>query len=59
LLLYTWLFGLPYSLQERVEKTSEILSAKGASMMIRKDLFEKLGGFDEKFFATFEDLDLG
>jgi N-acetylglucosaminyl-diphospho-decaprenol L-rhamnosyltransferase len=46
-------------LQERVEKTSEILSAKGASMMIRKDLFEKLGGFDEKFFATFEDLDLG
>jgi GT2 family glycosyltransferase len=51
--------GIAYSSQQRVEKTSEILSAKGASMMIRKDLFEKMGGFDEKFFVTFEDIDLG
>jgi GT2 family glycosyltransferase len=30
----------------------------GASMFIRKELFEKLKGFDENFFMYFEDVDL-
>jgi len=30
----------------------------GAAMFIRKDAFQKLGGFDEKFFMYFEDIDL-
>ncbi|MFC1609257.1 glycosyltransferase family 2 protein [Patescibacteria group bacterium] len=30
----------------------------GASMFIKKDLFETLGGFDERFFMYFEDMDL-
>jgi len=30
----------------------------GTVMFIKKDLFEKLGGFDEKFFMYFEDMDL-
>lgn len=30
----------------------------GAALFIRKDLFEKLGGFGEKFFMYFEDEDL-
>lgn len=30
----------------------------GTAMIIKKDLFQKVGGFDEKFFMYFEDMDL-
>jgi len=36
-----------------------ILSARGACMIIRKDVFLELGGFDESYFASFEDVELG
>ena len=51
--------GVAFSSKEKVDKIKEILSAKGAAMMVRKDIFEKLGGFDEKFHVSFEDVDLG
>jgi GT2 family glycosyltransferase len=30
----------------------------GGAMLVRRDIFEKIGGFDENFFMYFEDVDL-
>jgi GT2 family glycosyltransferase len=51
--------GIVYNSKEPIDKIREISSARGASMIIRKKLFLDLGGFDEKFFVSFEDVDLG
>jgi len=37
---------------------SEIFWASGACMFIRKNIFEKFGGFDQDFFAHQEEIDL-
>lgn len=36
----------------------EVESVVGACMIIKKDTFLKIGGFDEKYFLYYEDLDL-
>ena len=38
---------------------SELLFACGGNMIVRRDIFRRLGGFDERFFAYLEDVDLG
>ncbi len=50
--------GLPYCSTQKIVEPRKILSARGAALFSRRDLFQKLGGFNEKFFATFEDVDL-
>ncbi len=47
--------------QDRVEYQQEcpIFSASGCAALYRKALFEQAGGFDERFFAYLEDVDLG
>lgn len=36
----------------------EVFGACGAAFLIRRDLFESLGGFDEDWFMVYEDVDL-
>ena len=50
--------GVVYSSKTIPKTEQEISSAKGACMLIRKVIFDELNGFDEKFFVSFEDVDI-
>ena len=50
--------GVVYNSKTEIDEIREVSSARGASMLVRSDIFEKLDGFDQKFFITFEDVDL-
>lgn len=41
-----------------VDTNRPTVSAHGAAMLVRRSMFEALGGMDETFFLDFEDLDL-
>jgi len=58
------IFGIPYrggylSADRGEAFEGEVFSPCGAAMMIERDLFRALGGFDEQFFCYNEDVDLG
>lgn len=40
-------------------KPKKILAAKSAGMFIRRDVFDKAGGFDDEYFIYVEETDLG
>ena len=50
--------GVVYNSTTKINEIREISSARGASMLIRKNVFNELDGFDEKFFVSFEDVDI-
>jgi GT2 family glycosyltransferase len=43
---------------EAFSQSREVFGACGGAFMIRRELFEMLGGFDERFFMVYEDVDL-
>lgn len=59
------LFGLPYKLvygnnfeYNHTNQQMEVAYACGAAMMMKRETFEKVDGFDENFFMYYEDQDL-
>jgi GT2 family glycosyltransferase/glycosyltransferase involved in cell wall biosynthesis len=60
----TW-FGMGYKpfVGERVpfhaHQATDVLFGTGSAMFVRRTVYEELGGFDERFFMFFEDVDLG
>lgn len=51
--------GRAYSNTEVPKGVRYILSPRAACMIIKKDIFLDLGGFDESYFASYEDVELG
>jgi GT2 family glycosyltransferase len=49
-------YGKPESKHDRFRR---LLFACGGAMLIRRELFLEVGGFDPDYFAFFEDVDLG
>ncbi|MDO4567294.1 MAG: glycosyltransferase family 2 protein [Oscillospiraceae bacterium] len=45
-------------LDEDLSKPIDIQFATGCFSMIRSDIFKRLGGYDERFFLYFEDMDI-
>lgn len=60
----TW-FGMGYKREvehddsPEFDRPKDVLFGTGAAMFVRADLFREVGGFDERFFMFYEDVDLG
>ncbi len=60
----TW-FGMGYKrevgapVSDRWDVPRDVLFGTGAAMFVRADVYERVGGFDERFFMFYEDVDLG
>ncbi len=60
----TW-YGMGFKphTAERVPSTPQfardVLFGTGSAMFVRRSVFEQLGGFDDRFFMFFDDVDLG
>ncbi|TFD82680.1 glycosyltransferase [Cryobacterium fucosi] len=60
----TW-FGMGYKpstaqpLPGTPDAARDVLFGTGAAMFVRRSVFDQLGGFDERYFMFFEDVDFG
>lgn len=51
--------GFRRPVREAPRDPQERLFVNGAGMLVRRELFIDVGGFDERYFAYYEDVDLG
>lgn len=60
----TW-FGMGYkphaglAIPDQPDVAHDVLFGTGAAMFVRRNVYDELGGFDERYFMFFEDVDLG
>lgn len=54
-----WRGGYGHPVSSAPTEPCEVFSACGAAALYRRDVFEALGGFEERFFCYCEDVDLG
>jgi hypothetical protein len=60
----TW-YGMGYKpflggpVPKGADVSRDVLFGTGSAMFVRRDVFEQLGGFDERYFMFYEDVDLG
>lgn len=60
----TW-FGMGYKphagldIPQQPDLPHDVLFGTGSAMFVRRSVYEELGGFDERYFMFFEDVDLG
>lgn len=60
----TW-YGMGYKREaekpdsEEFNTPKDVLFGTGAAMFVRAELYREVGGFDERFFMFYEDVDLG
>jgi GT2 family glycosyltransferase/glycosyltransferase involved in cell wall biosynthesis len=43
----------------RFDEVRDVLFGTGSALLVRREAFEEVGGFDERYFMFFEDVDLG
>jgi GT2 family glycosyltransferase/glycosyltransferase involved in cell wall biosynthesis len=43
----------------RFDEVRDVLFGTGSALVVRRSAFEQVGGFDERYFMFFEDVDLG
>jgi GT2 family glycosyltransferase len=56
---FPWRGGYGHPVSSAPTEPCEVFSACGAAALYRRDAFEALGGFEERFFCYCEDVDLG
>lgn len=56
--LFPKYFPRNFLLPEELLKSREVDQVIGAFFLVRRDLFDRLDGFDERFFVYFEEVDL-